>query len=125
MIFIDTNVIINYFKAEARAVNFFEKYKNKDTFGISIITKIELTSYPNITEEELLKIEEFLKEFIIIPVDENIASICSYIRRKYKTKLGDSIIAATAIYYNSPLLTFNIFNIRDFKKIKELKLISL
>jgi predicted nucleic acid-binding protein len=122
MIFIDTNVIINYFKAEARSVNFFEKYKNKDTFGISIITKIELTSYPNITEEELLKIEEFLKEFIIIPVDENIASICSYIRRKYKTKLGDSIIAATAIYYNSPLLTFNI---RDFKKIKELKLISL
>jgi predicted nucleic acid-binding protein len=36
-------------------------------------------------------------------------------------KLGDAIIAATAIYYNSPLLTFNI---RDFKKIKELKLIS-
>jgi predicted nucleic acid-binding protein len=113
MIFIDTNVIISYFKAEARAVNFFEKYKNKDTFGISIITKIELTSYPNITEEELLKIEEFLEEFIIIPVDENIASICSYIRRKYKTKLGDSIIAATTIYYNSPLSTFNI---RDFKK---------
>ncbi len=59
MIFIDTNVIINYFKAEARSINFFEKYKNKENFGISIITKIELTSYPNITEEELLKIEEF------------------------------------------------------------------
>jgi len=121
MIFIDTNVIINYFKAEAKAINFFEKYKNKENFGISIITKIELTSYPNLTEEELLKIEEFLKEFIIIPVDENIASICSYLRRKYKMKLGDAIIAATAIYYNSSLLTFNI---RDFKKIKELKIIS-
>jgi predicted nucleic acid-binding protein len=121
MIFIDTNVIINYFKAEPRAVNFFEKYKNKNNFGISIITKIELTSYPNLIEEELLKIEEFLKEFIIISVDENIASICSYLRRKYKTKLGDAIIAATAIYYNSSLLTFNT---RDFKKIKELKIIS-
>ncbi len=121
MIFIDTNIIINYFKAEAKAVNFFEKYKNKENFGISIITKIEITSYPYITEEEFLKIEEFLKEFIIIPVDENISSICSYLRRKYKMKLGDAIIAATAIYYNSPLLTFNI---RDFKKIKELKIIS-
>jgi predicted nucleic acid-binding protein len=121
MIFIDTNVIINYFKAEPRAVNFFEKYKNKNNFVISIITKIELTSYPNLIEEELLKIEKFLKEFIIIPVDENIASICSYLRRKYKTKLGDAIIAATAIYYNSSLLTFNT---RDFKKIKELKIIS-
>jgi predicted nucleic acid-binding protein len=65
MIFIDTNVIINYFKAEARAINFFEKYKNKENFGISIITKIELTSYPNITEEELLKIEEFLKDSLL------------------------------------------------------------
>jgi hypothetical protein len=120
MIFIDTNVIINYFKAEARAINFFKKYKNKEHFGISIITKIELTSYPDITEEELLKIEEFLKEFIIIPVDENIASICGYLRRKYKMKLGDAIIAATAIYYKSPLFTFNI---RDFKKIKELRII--
>ncbi len=109
-------------KLKQGLLTFLKKYKNKDTFGISIITKIELASYPNITEEELLKIEEFLKEFIIIPVDENIASICSYLRRKYKTKLGDSIIAATAIYYNSPLSTFNI---RDFKKIKELKLISL
>jgi predicted nucleic acid-binding protein len=30
-------------------------------------------------------------------------------------------ITATAIYYNSPLLTFNI---EDFKKIKEVKIIS-
>jgi predicted nucleic acid-binding protein len=50
-----------------------------------------------------------------------IAEIGGMLRSKYKIKLPDAIIAATAIYYNSPLLTFNV---RDFKKIKEFKMIS-
>lgn len=43
------------------------------------------------------------------------------LKQKYKLKLVDAIIAATAIVYKLPFLTSNI----DFKNIKELNLIFL
>ncbi len=43
------------------------------------------------------------------------------IKQKYKLKLPDAIIAATAICYNLPFLSAD----SDFKKIKELHLIFL
>jgi len=42
----------------------------------------------------------------VIYVDENVVSICSYLRRKYKIKLPDALIAATSIYLDAELFTF-------------------
>jgi hypothetical protein len=62
-----------------------------------------------------------MKNKILIEFDDKLTNLVVYIRIKHKIKLPDAIIAATAIYYNSSLLTLNT---RDLKKIKELKIIS-
>ncbi len=62
-----------------------------------------------------------VKSMIIINLDLEIAQRVGYLRRKYKIKTVDAIITSSAILTNTTLLTYNI---QDFKKIKELKIIS-
>jgi predicted nucleic acid-binding protein len=122
-IIVDANVLIRYLGKEIRATKVLEKLivEGKRIF-IPTIVIAEMLSYLKLTNEERMIIKGFVSNFEIIPLDFSIAEIGGMLRSKYKMKLGDAIIAATAIYYNSPLLTFNV---RDFKKIKELKIISL
>jgi predicted nucleic acid-binding protein len=118
----DANVLIRYLGKEIRATKVLEKLvaEGKRIFVPTIVIA-EMLSYPKLTDEERMIIKGFISNFEIIPLDFSIAEIGGMLRSKYKIKLPDAIIAATAIYYNSPLLTFNV---RDFKKIKELKIIS-
>jgi len=51
--------------------------------------------------------------------DEKVKDIAIVIRKKYKLKLPDSIIAATAIAYNIPLITAD----KQFEIISELQLL--
>ena len=53
---------------------------------------------------------------IILP-DQEIYDQAVYLRRKYNLKLGDSLIAATALTHNCSLYTRNL---KDFVRIKEL-----
>jgi toxin FitB len=121
-IVVDANVLIRYLGKEIRATKVLEKLiaEGKRIFVPTIVIA-EMLSYPKLTNEERMIIKGFVSNFEIIPLDFSIAEIGGMLRSKYKIKLPDAIIAATAIYYNSPLSTFNA---RDFKKIKELRLIS-
>ncbi len=58
---------------------------------------------------------------IIINLDFEIAKYASILRRKYNLKTVDSIIPSSAILTNTTLITYNL---KDFKKIKELKLLT-
>ena len=123
MIVLDTNILIYYFQGEREIIEKLDSQRaSEQKFGISIITKIELLSYPKITSEEIKKINNLLKEFRIFNVDEVIASKATEIRRKYRIPLADAIIAATAFFTKSPLVTRNI---KHFQKIKEIKVKSL
>jgi len=67
-------------------------------------------------------IEEFVTLATIIPLDKTVASKTIELRRKHrKLKLGDAIIAATAILYQLTLITNNT---KDFVNIKNLKIID-
>jgi hypothetical protein len=59
---------------------------------------------------------------ILIEFDDKLINFVVYLRRKYKIKLPDAIIAATALYTNSTLITRNI---KDFSKIKDLNILPL
>lgn len=118
----DANVLIRYLGKEIRATKVLEKLVAEGKrILVPTIVIAEMLSYPKLTDEERMIIKGFVSNFEIIPLDFSIAEIGGMLRSKYKIKLPDAIIAATAIYYKSPLLTYNI---RDFKKIKELKIIS-
>ena len=121
MILLDTNVIIYYLQGEVSTVRKIRKLRQDgEIFAVSIITKIELLSYPLISPDETEKINNLLQECYIVYLNELVAEKVVELRKKYKVLLADIIIAASGLAINAPLLTRNI---KHFEKIKEIKLI--
>lgn len=85
---------------------------------ISYITEIELLGFHAITEAEEERIEEMISLCTVIEMNNEIKKETIRIRRNYKTKVNDSVIAATSRYLNMPLLTAD----SGFLKIKDLDL---
>jgi len=73
---------------------------------ISVITRIELLSYPNLSASEAQQIRMLLKKrFKVVSLNNKIEQIATLIRAKTKLKLPDSIIAATAISKKALLIS--------------------
>jgi predicted nucleic acid-binding protein len=73
---------------------------------VSVITKIELLSYPKLTITEEQQIRLLLKKrFTVVPIKKKVELIATLVRSKTKLKLPDSIIAATAISKNALLIS--------------------
>jgi hypothetical protein len=85
---------------------------------ISFVTELELLGYKVITSREQNNIKLFLKECIIIDINEEIKKLTIQIKQKNQMKLPYSIIAATALFIEIPLLTAD----KGFKKISKLNL---
>jgi hypothetical protein len=117
---IDTNFLIYYLAGNERIVSFIERNKNSIYFLPTIVIA-EFFSYQLIDEETINKFNDSLSAFVIVNLDEFVARMAADIRREYKVKLSDAIIAASALITNSILLTYNV---KDFKKIKELKILA-
>lgn len=114
-IFLDTNIVIYFLEGDDTLTAFLDR---KIPY-ISFITKLELLGFESISNEQEMKIEAFLSECIVIGINSEIEKEVIRIRKKYKVKLPDSIIMATAIYHDLPLITAD----RDFERIKELNVI--
>ena len=84
----------------------------------SFITEIELQSKPNIKPEEIIVKKEVLSVCKKVIHIDTINEITIDLKRKYRIKLPDALIAASAIMLGIPLLTFD----KGFSKIKELDL---
>lgn len=118
---LDSNIIIYSVQPEYQIILEFLSSK-EDNLSISIVSKIEVLGYHDLSEFVKENLQLFFSEIPIINLSDEIAEIAIQLRQKKKMTLGDSIIAATAIHKNIPLLTNNI---KDFKHIENLVLISL
>ena len=117
---LDTNVAIYYLKQEKSAIDFFEETtKTFSPLYISTITELELWSFPGMEKDEEKRIDDLLRIFAIIVPDSRIARAGGLLRRRYRLKTPDAIIAATALVTGTVLVTRNI---RDFKDIAGLSL---
>jgi len=122
---LDTNAILYYLKDDADAVAVL-----RGVFGenvpvyvyVSAVTELELFAYPNLSIEEESLIEELLATTSVIPVDSRIARLAALVRRDYRLKVPDSVIAATAMFTGSKLLTRNN---RDFRKVPRLTTVKI
>lgn len=118
---LDTNAIIHYLKGEVVATKLIaEIIESGARIYISTVTELELFSLPSLTNEEALAIDALLSTLTVIPLDSRLARFAGEIRRTYRTKTPDSIIAATALSTGTTLITKNV---RDFKNIVGLTLI--
>ena len=89
---------------------------------VSAVTELELLAYSGLSPEEESSIEELLATISVIPVDSRIARLAALVRRHYRLKVPDSVIAATAMFTGSRLVTRNT---RDFRKIPSLALFKI
>lgn len=113
----DTNVIINDFAGKIPET--FSLIEENE-ISISIITKIELLGFRGITEEEEKSIYRYLSIVEVIPLNEAISNLAIKLKKDYKIKTPDAIIAATAMYLNIPLITED----QGFNKIEEVTVVK-
>lgn len=77
-------------------------------YFISVISEIELLSYPLLDESAQSKIEAFFSEVTIIGLSEHVKKLAIKMRREHQLKLPDAVIAATALSLTATLLTNDI-----------------
>ena len=117
---LDTNAIIYYLKDDPEAVAALREIFSEDTpLYISTITEAELFGFPTLSDQEAEQIDSLLRTVAVIPVDSRIARTAGLIRRTCRVNIADSVIAATALFTGTTLLTRNT---RDFRKIPNLLL---
>ena len=113
-ILVDTNVIIYVLRGNRELASLI----HSRYVYLSVISELELLSFPKIEKEEEFVIQSFIQEMNLIELNELIKREAIRLRRAYGLKLPDSIIAATALYLNCPLLTAD----SDFSKVSNLDL---
>ena len=110
---IDSNVLIDYMAnlIPVKGSDFVENLFNSQ-FLISVVTKIEVLGYNNLPQK-ILAMSNFISLSKILPLNEIVTEKTIELKRVFrKMKLGDAIIAATAITDNLVLITRNV---DDFK----------
>lgn len=84
---------------------------------ISVINKIELLGFIDVPQQ----IVNFIDAVFVINLTDEIVTQTIALRKKYKIKLPDAIIAATSLTFNLILVTNNL---NDFKNIQGLELLN-
>lgn len=115
---IDTNVIIAVQSKtlSPNGIEFVSKIIDSN-FNISFISYIEFLCFPNISNES----KDFVNIAEVIEINKQIIDTSIEIRRNYKVKLPDTIIAATALVLGLVLITRNT---KDFDRVTNLQIIN-
>jgi len=111
---VDTNIIIYYFNGIVEDNRIDEILK--ESFNISIITKIEFLSWQKLRDDEELKEKalNFISNANVYELTDDVANKVIEIRQKHKIKTPDAIIGATALVYGCDIVTNNV---DDFDKL--------
>ena len=112
---LDTNTILYLLNGDETLSNLLDG----NNLIVSFISEIELLGYHNLSKKEKSEIKRFLSECVIVDMSKEIKMLTIELRSLYRIKLGDSVIAATAICLNLPLITAD----KHFHKVKELNLV--
>jgi hypothetical protein len=111
----DTNILLYFLKGEPTIVDFLSE---KEIF-ISFINELEPLSFPTLETNDSQLIHSLLGFCNIIPYNPSIRDLTISIRKSKNLKLPDSIVLASAIYLEIPLVTAD----KGFLKTKERNLI--
>lgn len=74
-------------------------------YYISLISEMELLSYPLLDDAEQVKIRDFLSTVTVVDLTQEVKTLAIRLRQQHLLKLPDAIVAATALSLRAPLLT--------------------
>lgn len=114
-ILIDTNICIYLLNGDAKLANLLQD----QSIHISFITEIELFAYHGNTTASVNILNAFINSVTVLDVTNDIKQKTIDIRKSYKLKLPDSIIAASALTKNLPFVTSD----KGFGKVSNLDLV--
>lgn len=118
---IDTNSVIDYLKGHLPMNGRIFMHSIVDSVAqISVISEIETLGFQG-SPAEMTLIDEFVKVANVLPLDRATVNQTIFLRKSYKIKLPDAIIAATALIHGLTLITRDS---GDFSKIEGLKTID-
>jgi predicted nucleic acid-binding protein len=105
---LDTNVIIGLYQHNAAILGLLQSKQVKiNECAYSSITRMELLSYPAITQAEVKVIESFLVLMTYLAITPDIENETIKFRLTNRIKLPDAILAATANHHQLVILTMD------------------
>ena len=120
---LDTNAIIYYLDEDPAVVSVLDPLLAQDiALFVSVVTELELLSYPRLTEEDMAEIAQLLASMVVFPLESRLAHLAAALRRQYRLKTPDSVVAATALLTRTTLVTRNV---QDFQAIAGLFLLPI
>jgi predicted nucleic acid-binding protein len=87
----DTNILIDFLNGVTQARDELALYADK---AISIISWMEVMAGADATVEE--ETRAFLKNFELVPLEQDVAERAVHLRRAHRLKLPDAIVLASA-----------------------------
>ena len=119
---IDTSAVVKYLNAtfSPSGLNLMDRVIDSES-TISLITEIELRVWEPTNVLDKAIYETFIDGSIVLDLNRDIVDQTIEVRKKYRLKLPDAFIAATAIINN---LTLIADNDKDFGKVDILKYIN-
>ncbi|MES2428703.1 MAG: type II toxin-antitoxin system VapC family toxin [Bacteroidota bacterium] len=119
---IDTSGVIKYLNETfpSLSLSLIDEIIDRECV-ISFIVEIELQVWDPPNPDDLRIYQSFLSNSIIIGVDSDIIREAIRVRKTYKLKLPDAIIAATALINDMTLIADND---KDFTLIPDLKYLN-
>jgi len=120
-IVIDTDILIDHFRGLERAKECLKRIEDGKVKGvISVITEAELAAGESMKDTSLqMKVKRLLSILEEVEVTSEIAWKAGELKRDYKCRLMDALIAATALGLNLKLVTRNS---KHYEKIIELEI---
>ena len=112
----DTNFLIYVHQGNSDVENFLGY-----NIGISFITEVELLSYSGITDFEEAKLKSLISDCYLIDWSVDIKEQTIQLKRKYKIKLPDAIIASTCLVHGITLVSAD----KGFSKIEGLSFVQI
>jgi predicted nucleic acid-binding protein len=101
---LDSSIAIDLLNGSPSSKSIRAKLENAKVY-ISVITRIEMLSFPNITADIEKKIYALLKSVRVISFNKKVEQNTILIRRSKKLKIPDSIIAATALTVQAAIIS--------------------
>jgi predicted nucleic acid-binding protein len=75
------------------------------SYGVSVITEMELLAWPSLTVQEETHVREFLRQIVICELTPSIRARAVQLRREEHLKLPDAVVCATAMELGVELWT--------------------
>jgi predicted nucleic acid-binding protein len=95
---LDTNILIGLAQGPGPARGLLDAHGAEPaSSAISQISRIELFSFAQLTDSEISRLEIFIQPFEVFMIGDPVEQATCGLRRKYKLKLPDAVICATAL----------------------------